>query len=727
METDLFLQQCNSAMGFPAADETTVGADDMDLMDYFGILEDDLDDGFTEAKDSGLQSSALGEVYDSIACVPSKGYSITSVYIENSAQENKGAETAISDFDSLTELEIDFFGWAVSVLGTSVTAMAHQTFKEFVVEVYKLLYPDKDFQGTDYALYDYVCSRYGANVSYAVFKENAQNPMALLRNLAHPYRRVSGEEVGVIRKHCMCSYFNPEDVYACSLEPRDTEMICTLQERGSFNRNEALLYCSDYDTLYFYLLLSINGAYNAAEYRQCVSIGTCNAYAMGKLNNDPGVTDALSRRSDWVECEKYLSSVSPELVTKYCKAEYLAPLLKFASIYGVNIELVEMYFLKKSPLSERLISCLDDRKFMSEVCQNPVTFPTKLLEKYCNSVGISIADCDIGNDFAWQLMTMFASSDITLEDVLLYLIINQQGNALSDFLKEHGITGKCSFFIAEYVSGLIGKQGFALPSISAPFLYQFRSGGSSMVFNVYEFINHVEYYSARIKKYAMTSQVISCNQIRDIGYCINFGKDTTLFKRMQERDKKYHCSLQVWLSTAKKPKYVVTTSTVLRYNLQVLEEVLPEEIRDFCLKILQALGNVDSKKYASYDLVLNYLYYKQGYCVAMTQRNFPRIVFSLMNAILMDNDFDVTVCFLYTLFNNLFPGKVKSSFITQEIMRNEPIIVIQRNHNDIAEFNDRVLFISSFDRVIKCIPETDVKDVILRKTGQKLTVDICSS
>ena len=159
METDLFLQQCNSAMGFPAADETTVGADDMDLMDYFGILEDDLDDGFTEAKDSGLQSSALGEVYDSIACVPSKGYSITSVYIENSAQENKGAETAISDFDSLTELEIDFFGWAVSVLGTSVTAMAHQTFKEFVVEVYKLLYPDKDFQGTDYALYDYVCSR----------------------------------------------------------------------------------------------------------------------------------------------------------------------------------------------------------------------------------------------------------------------------------------------------------------------------------------------------------------------------------------------------------------------------------------------------------------------------------------------------------------------------------------------------------------------------------------
>ena len=144
---------------------------------------------------------ALGEVYDSIACVPSKGYSITSVYIENSAQENKGAETAISDFDSLTELEIDFFGWAVSVLGTSVTAMAHQTFKEFVVEVYKLLYPDKDFQGTDYALYDYVCSRYGANVSYAVFKENAQNPMALLRNLAHPYRRVSGEEVGVIRKH----------------------------------------------------------------------------------------------------------------------------------------------------------------------------------------------------------------------------------------------------------------------------------------------------------------------------------------------------------------------------------------------------------------------------------------------------------------------------------------------------------------------------------------------
>ena len=93
----------------------------------------------------------------------------------------------------------------------------------------------------------------------------------------------------------------------------------------------------------------------------------------------------------------------------------------------------------------------------------------------------------------------------------------------------------------------------------------------------------------------------------------------------------------------------------------------------------------------------------------------------------MDNDFDVTVCFLYTLFNNLFPGKVKSSFITQEIMRNEPIIVIQRNHNDIAEFNDRVLFISSFDRVIKCIPETDVKDVILRKTGQKLTVDICSS
>lgn len=716
METNSFLQMCNQAMGFSGKEPD----DDIDLMDLFGepVEEENTDSGSSMALgDDGFSVTAGNEGTGS--------YSICSVEISPGAARDRDTQDVISS-PALTEAEHDFVHWVASVTGCVPNGSSYNNIQAFVDAVYQELYPDRTCPGVDLVIYDYLRSRYCINITYSTFQQVKGLPIGLLKSTAHPYRQMAVEEVLKLQEYFNTPSFNAEDIFLCSLEPRDTELICELQREGKFSRQEAFSYSRDCDSLYFYLMLNKKGLYNALEYRQCFNVGSHCTYAIGKLNSDQKIIEALNARKDREECEQYLSKVDPAVIAKYKDAIYLAAILKYVSLYGVNDELIDMYFLTESKISERLISCLDNDKLMQYVNNNPGQFQRLLLEGPCKAAALDISGVEIPDALVRQLMDLYVEGNISVEDLLLYVIILGQENALSDAVHSSGITMRCREFIAKVITGIMGKSDFSFPDGSAPLLYQFRSGSSSMVFNVYEFINHFDYYKERIKKYAESSEVVDYNQIRGLGYCINFGRWREAFKKIQEGDKKYSCSLQMWIThtLGSVEKGRMTPMDIMRYNLHLLRESVPEDAAEYSTKVLHALSRIVHTKYVAYDLVLNYLYCHSEYCVILGQKNFSLIAYSLMNSILVDGEFNVTLYFLHSLFSSFYKCSMQTDVAMPDSFMDEPGITICIGRNPVAEFGSRLELLKNFDAVLSCISGVHAERLSLRSEGKNLVVVI---
>ena len=242
-----------------------------------------------------------------------------------------------------------------------------------------------------------------------------------------------------------------------------------------------------------------------------------------------------------------------------------------------------------------------------------------------------------------------------------------------------------------------------LPEKSTPVMYQFRFRSSSLVVNIYELINHFDFYSERIKKYVATSSVIRYGKIQNIGCCFSFGRDTSSYKKLQETDKPYHCSLHAWLERLSEHEEFLTPRDVLRFNTMLLQKAkiensLVETVGKFC----KVLRNVDANKFVGYDLIFNFLYHNPKYCILMSQKRFAEVVRSLQNAILMDNSSDMSFIFLYNLFSRLLNMKVQISSVPV-ILTKEERIFIECNQRTIANYESLYNFIRYFDSTIESV------------------------
>lgn len=94
-------------------------------------------------------------------------------------------------------------------------------------------------------------------------------------------RNMCLSELITIARYKNEGYFDPAVIKYFSLEARDTSLLCSLMERGTFNREEALLYTENPDSYNSYLLLVMSEKYNAEVFN--------------KINNDPANVDSYTK------------------------------------------------------------------------------------------------------------------------------------------------------------------------------------------------------------------------------------------------------------------------------------------------------------------------------------------------------------------------------------------------------------------------------------------------
>lgn len=94
-------------------------------------------------------------------------------------------------------------------------------------------------------------------------------------------RNMCLSELITIARYKNEKYFDPAVIKYFSLEARDTGLLCSLMERGTFNREEALLYTENLDSYNSYLLLVMSEKYNAEVFN--------------KINNDPDNVDSYTK------------------------------------------------------------------------------------------------------------------------------------------------------------------------------------------------------------------------------------------------------------------------------------------------------------------------------------------------------------------------------------------------------------------------------------------------
>lgn len=721
METDEFLNRCNSAMGFTDKQQSqnnqqAINDEDIDLMNLFGntgiVEEFSMDEEPAPAREENIEQDA-------------PHISIQSIEINPEPDLEFNIDHYVAASKQFTELEADFIQYAVRLLNTGQNERLYSGINDIATAYHSAVYPEKEFPGTSHVLFDYLCSRYGVNISYETFKTINKKALFLLRTLAHPYREMSLDEVPVLEKFYLEDSFFVKDIYDFSLEPRDTKLICSLQLDGQFCQSEASYYCDDYDKLYFYLMLADKGLYNREEYQNCIQKGTYKAYATGLLNGDNIIADILTKRADSNQCMKYLGAVSPDVVSKYRNAFHLPQLLRYASMYQINKELVQKYFIIENPFALELEKRLEDRNFMVTIQKDPSVFPLKLLEAMCTAEQLLLEENEIPCDLAEDIMANYLQGNIGKSDVFLYLVAWISGGRLTKSVKTVGTKNTFSNFIKGEIISIISNNTLSIPDGIEPKMYQLRFGNSSLVFSMYEFLNFYDYYYERIRKYSDASRVVSYNQVKDIGICINFGRGMNKYRRVQENEKRYHCSVQAWIEDLSKHRKPLHLKDIQRYNVDLVASVVPREYIDSYGKILDALRATGNAKYVFYDTVLNYLFYNNRYCVIMSKLNFTKIVYALRTAIFMDSEFNISFMFLHSLFSLLYPQKSETDFAVNTITKGEPKIIIRQMNHTLITLNTRLELFESFDEIIKYFSSAKFQKIKLCEQEGNLIVQIC--
>lgn len=699
MQTYDFLKECNSAMGFHEEKEVSdLMENELDIMDLFeessektSGLTDDLFDQLLEDEDVEKTSKDVVYALENFSTVST----------EISPEFNPKAY--INSLAPLTPLEEDYVYFISQLVNSITKTPVAASFDAFIAHEYENIYKDRKFPGKEEALYEYCRNRYLANISFEIFKTVADQPLGFLHLLAFPYREAEEQDVKIILENYKNSAFNITDVWNFSFVPEDTIHICSLQAKCKFDRDEIKTFSHEQEPIHFYLQLKDAGIYNHDDYKKYVELGSYAIYATGMLAGNTEITNVICKRKDCKECIEYLGTVPITCITKYKDAAYLGKILKFIHLYGEHEDFINRFFVTENGLGLHLDSYLDDAHFMQTIIENPMEYIYFLLRELCSGIRLNITACEFDDSFLMKLFDSLYLGHITKWDVALYIIISQQNNELADQLKTTDFFDSCECFIWNYICSLMDISRVELPERSTPVMYQFRFRSSSLVVNIYELINHFDFYSERIKKYVATSSVIRYGKIQNIGCCFSFGRDTSSYKKLQETDKPYHCSLHAWLERLSEHEEFLTPRDVLRFNTILLQKAkiensLVETVGKFC----KVLRNVDANKFVGYDLIFNFLYHNPKYCILMSQKRFAEVVRSLQNAILMDNSSDMSFIFLYNLFSRLLNMKVQISSVPV-ILTKEERIFIECNQRTIANYESLYNFIRYFDSTIESV------------------------